>query len=215
VKGYEVAKDSYVIVTDDELAALAPKATRMIDISDFVDEAEIDPVLYDSAYYLVPDELARKPYALLTRALEESNRVAIASFVMRTKQYLVAIRPSGGVLMMSTMVYADEIVAPADVPGLEDLAGFETTEAELVMAGQLIDSLTSDFEPDQYQDTYRHQVLGLLEAKASGEVTSLEAPTPAEEEGVVDLLAALEASVNAAKEAKRAKSEPDSEAQSA
>ena len=119
--------------------------------------------------------------------------------------------------MMSTMVYADEIVVPADVAGLEDLAEFDTTEAELAMAGQLIDSLTADFEPDQYQDSYRHQVLDLLEAKASGEVASIEAPTAAEEEGVVDLLAALEASVNAAKEARRTKpeSEPDSESRSA
>ena len=111
VKGYEIAKDSYVIVTDEELAALSPTATRMIDISDFVDQSEIDPIFYDSAYYLAPEELARKSYALLAQALEESNRVAIASFVMRTKQYLVAIRPSNGLLMMSTMVYADELVA--------------------------------------------------------------------------------------------------------
>ena len=203
VKGYEISKDSYVVVTDEELANLAPKATRMIDISDFVDQTEIDPVFYDAAYYLVPDELARKSYVLLTRAMEEANRVAVASFVMRTKQYLVAIRPVDGVLMMSTMVYADEIVSRDDVPGLEELDDFETTEAELTMAGQLIDSLTADFEPDRYEDSYRHQVLDLLEAKAAGEVTSIEAPAAAEDEGVVDLLAALEASVNAAKEARK------------
>ncbi|MCP4225358.1 MAG: Ku protein [Actinomycetia bacterium] len=202
VKGYEIAKDSYVIVTDDDLAALAPKATRTIDISDFVDEAEIDPVLYDSAYYLVPDELARKSYVLLARAMEEANRVAIASFVMRTKQYLVAIRPVNGALMMSTMVYADEVVASADIPGLDELDGFETTEAELAMAGQLIDSLTADFEPDRYEDEYRHQVLSLLEAKASGEVTTTEPPAPAHDDGIVDLMAALEASVNAVKESR-------------
>ena len=203
VKGYEVAKDSYVLVTDDELASLSPKATRMIDISDFVDESEIDPIFYDSAYYLAPDELARKSYALLAQALEESNRVAIASFVMRTKQYLVAIRPSKGLLMMSTMVYADELVASDDIPGLEDLDEFEATEAELAMAGQLIDSLTADFEPEQYQDSYREEVLELLEAKAAGEVRSIEAPASADDAGVVDLLAALEASVNAAKEARK------------
>lgn len=203
VKGYEISKDSYVIVTDEELANLSPKATRMIEISDFVDEAEIDPVFYDAGYYLVPDELARKSYLLLTRAMEEANRVAIASFVMRTKQYLVAIRPVGGVLMMSTMVYADEIVAQDDIPGFEELGDFETTEAELAMAGQLIDSLTADFEPGRYEDSYRHQVVELLEAKASGEVRSIEAPAAAEDEGVVDLLAALEASVNAAKEARK------------
>ena len=203
VKGYEVAKDSYVVVTDDELAALAPKGSRMIDITDFVSEDEIDPVFYDSAYYLVPDELARKSYALLTKALDDSGRVAIASFVMRTKQYLVAIRPSQGALMMSTMVYADEVVPVADVPGLEEIDDIELTEPELAMAGQLIDSLTTDFEPERYHDTYREQVLDLLEAKAAGEIRPIEAPAAADDAAVIDLLAALEASVSAAKEARK------------
>lgn len=203
VKGYEVAKDSYVIVTDDELASLAPTGSRMIDITDFVSEDEIDPVFYDSAYYLVPDELARKSYALLTKALDDSGRVAIASFVMRTKQYLVAIRPSQGTLMMSTMVYDDEVVPVADVPGLEEIQDIELTEPELAMAGQLIDSLTTDFEPERYHDTYREQVLDLLEAKAAGEVRPVEAPAAADDAAVIDLLAALEASVSAAKEARK------------
>lgn len=203
VKGYEVAKDSYVIVTDDELASLAPKASRMIDISDFVDGAAIDPVFYDSPYYLVPEELSRKSYVLLSRAMEESNRVAIATFVMRTKQYLVAIRSVDGALMMSTMVYADEVVSPADIPGLEEIGDVTATEAELALADQLIDSLSSDFEPERYQDSYRLQVLDLLEAKANGQVTSVETVPAAADEGVIDLLAALEASVNAAKEARR------------
>jgi DNA end-binding protein Ku len=203
VKGYEVTKDSYVVVTEDELAALAPKASRMIDITDFVSEDEIDPVFYDSAYYLVPDELARKSYTLLTRALEDSGRVAIASFVMRTKQYLVAIRPSHGALMMSTMVYADEVVPVADIPGLDELADIEVTDAELAMAGQLIDSLTTGFEPERYHDGYRQQVLDLLESKAAGEVRAIEAPGGAEDAAVIDLLAALEASVSAAKEARK------------
>jgi DNA end-binding protein Ku len=204
VKGYEISKDSYVIVTDDELAALAPKASRMIDITDFVDESEIDPVFYDAAYFLVPDELARKSYTLLSRAMEESGRVAIATFVMRTKQYLVAIRPTEGRLMMSTMVYADELVSPEEIPGLEELDEIEVSEAEMAMAGQLIDSLATEFEPDKYRDGYREQVLDLLEQKASGEVRSIEAAPAAEEAAVVDLLAALEASVNAAKEARKA-----------
>ncbi|MGI9597115.1 MAG: Ku protein [Acidimicrobiales bacterium] len=206
VKGYEVTKDSYVIVTDEELAALAPKASRMIDITDFVSEADIDPVFYDSAYYLVPDELARKSYALLAKAMEESGRVAVASFVMRTKQYLVAIRPKDGTLMMSTMVYADELVAADDVPGLEELEDIEVTDAEMTMAGQLIDSLTAEFEPEKYQDSYREQVLDLLESKAAGEVQSIEAPAAADDAAVIDLLAALEASVSAAKEARKPES---------
>jgi DNA end-binding protein Ku len=203
VKGYEVTRDSYVIVTEDELAALSPKASRMIDITDFVSEDEIDPVFYDSAYYLVPDELARKSYALLTKALEESGRVAIASFVMRTKQYLVAIRPSHGALMMSTMVYADEVVPVTEIPGLDELLDIDVTDAEMAMAGQLIDSLTGEFEPERYHDTYREQVLDLLESKAAGEVRAIEAPSAAEDAAVIDLLAALEASVSAAKEARK------------
>ena len=215
VKGYEVTKDSYVIVTDDELAAVAPKASRMIDITDFVSEAEIDPVFYDSAYYLVPDELARKSYALLAKAMEESGRVAIASFVMRTKQYLVAIRPTDGLLMMSTMVYADELVAADDVPGLEELEEIEITDAEMAMAGQLIDSLTTEFEPERYTDTYREQVLDLLERKAAGEVRTIEAPAAADDAAVIDLLAALEASVSAAKEARKAGPNQDEEGEEA
>jgi len=203
VKGYEVTKDSYVIVTEDELAALAPKASRMIDITDFVDESQIDPVFYDSAYFLVPDELARKSYTLLSRAMEDSGRVAVATFVMRTKQYLVAIRPQDGMLMMSTMVYADELVAPEEIPGLEELEEIEVSDAEMAMAGQLIESLATEFEPEQYRDSYREQVLDLLEQKASGEVRSIEAAPAAEEAAVVDLLAALEASVSAAKEARK------------
>ena len=215
VKGYEVTKDSYVIVTEDELATLAPKASRMIDISDFVSESEIDPVLYDAAYYLVPDELARKSYALLAKALEESGRVAIATFIMRTKQYLVAIRPTDGLLMMSTMVYADELVAADDVPGLEELADIDITDAEMAMAGQLIDSLTTDFEPSQYHDTYREEVLDLLAAKASGEVRTVEAPAAADDAAVIDLLAALEASVSAAKEARKSAGDKADDAEAA
>lgn len=203
VKGYEISKDSYVIVTEDELAALSPKASRMIDITDFVLESQIDPVFYDAAYFLVPDELARKSYTLLSRAMEDSGRVAIATFVMRTKQYLVAIRPTDGRLMMSTMVYADELVSPEEIPGLEELDEIEVSDAEMAMAGQLIDSLATDFEPDRYRDNYREQVLDLLEQKASGEIQAIEAAPAAEEAAVVDLLAALEASVNAAKEARK------------
>ncbi|MDH3301712.1 MAG: Ku protein [Acidimicrobiia bacterium] len=203
VKGYEISKDSYVIVTEDELAALSPKASRMIDITDFVLEEQIDPVFYDAAYFLVPDELARKSYTLLSQAMEDSGRVAIATFVMRTKQYLVAIRPTDGRLMMSTMVYADELVSSEEIPGLEELDEIEVSDAELAMAGQLIESLATDFEPEQYRDSYREKVLDLLEQKASGEIQSIESAPAAEEAAVVDLLAALEASVNAAKEARR------------
>ncbi len=203
VKGYEISKDSYVIVSEDELAALSPKASRMIDITDFVDQVDIDPVFYDSAYFLVPDELARKSYTLLSKAMEDSGRVAIATFVMRTKQYLVAIRPIDGTLMMSTMVYADEVVDAEEIPGLSELGEIDLSDAELAMANQLIESLASEFDADRYQDTYREQVLDLIEQKASGEVRAIETSDGDEGAAVVDLLAALEASVSAAKQARK------------
>ena len=152
VKGYEVSKDSYVILTEEEIESVAPKASRSIEITAFVDQSEIDPVFYVSAYHLVPDELARKPYALLIKSMEESGKVAIGTVVMRTKQYVVALRPKDGMLMMSTMVYADELVNSVGLPGTEDIAkDVEINDAEMAMATQLIDSLSADFEPEQYK----------------------------------------------------------------
>lgn len=203
VKGYEVSKDSYVIVTDEEMEALMPKASRTIEISDFVEQADIDPVFYESGYYLVPDELARKSYALLAQAMERSGRVAIATFVMRTKQYLAAVRPVDGRLMLSTMVYADELVDPEVLPGMDEVGDIEIKDAELAMADQLIESLATDFDPEKYEDTYRKAVVELIDRKVGGEATPVVATTPAEDAGVVDLLAALEASVAAAKEARK------------
>lgn len=204
VKGYEITKDTYIVIEDDELEALAPEASRTIDITDFVQQSEIDPLFYDSGYHLVPDEIARKPYALLSRAMEESGQVAIASFVMRTKQYLAAIRPEDGRLVLSTMIYADELVDPvAEIGGLEGIDEIEVSDAELVMANQLIETLAGDFTPEKYEDAYRAKVLELIEAKSNGEVTTAAAPAPAASADVVDLMAALEASVAAAKDARK------------
>ena len=200
VKGYELAGGTYVVVTDDELAALDPTAVRTIDIDEFVDLADIDPIYYDSPYFLAPDKAA-KPYALLAAAMEEQGKVGIAHFVMRTKQYLAAIRPVDGKLMLSTMVYADEVNDPGAIPELADLDEVELPDKELMMARQLIDSLSADFEPDKFQDTYRKAVEGLIEAKAAGEevIAPVNGVEPAQ---VIDLMAALEASVAAAKDAR-------------
>ncbi len=203
VKGYDLGDDQYVILTDEELESIAPKASRSIDLVDFVHEADIDPIFYESGYYLVPDELARKPYALLVEALEASGRVGIATFVMRSKQHLAAIRPVDGRLMLSTMLYADEIVDPAEIPGLEDLDDIEVKDAEKVMAAQLVESLASEFEADRYEDTYRNKVMELIEAKAEGDVTRVEAVDSGPTAEIVDLMAALEASVAAAKKARQ------------
>ena len=202
VKGYELAGGTYVVVTDDELAALDPAAVRTIDIDEFVDLVDIDPIFFDSAYYLAPDK-SNKPYALLAKAMEETGKVGVAHFVMRTKQYLAAIRPKDGLLMLSTMVYADEVNDPLEIPELADVSGIELPEKELAMAHQLIESLAAaDFAPDKFHDTYRQAVLELIDKKAAGE-TVVAPAAAAEPDKVIDLMAALEASVAAAKQARQ------------
>ena len=199
VKGYELTKDRYVLISQDELDALDPERTRTIDIEDFVDIADIDPVYYDHPYYLVPDKGAAKAYGLLLDAMRESGKVAIARVVLRSKEQLVAIRPAfDDVLMMETMIFADEVVPPGDIEDLPDADELKVTDRELRMARQLIDSLSSDFEPEKYHDEYREKVLELIERKASGEEIAVqpEAPQPTK---VPDLMAALEASLAAVK----------------
>lgn len=193
VKGYEIAPGQYVTITDDEMRALAPKASRTIDIEDFVDLDDIDPVFFEQPYYLAPDPNALKPYRLLLDAMTELRKVAIGRFVMRSKEHLVAIRPVDGLLCLETMRYADEIVPAAEiVPPLEE--GHEPTARELEMARQLVSSLATEFDPSRYQDTYREELLGLIERKAAGE--EIVARPAAEETGkVLDLMAALEASL--------------------
>ncbi len=202
-KGYQLSSGEYVLVGDDELAALDPEATRTIDIEQFVDLEEIDPIYYDSPYYIAPDKAARKPYALLTRAMEEEGKVALARFVMRSKQYLAALRPKDGVLVMSTMVYADEVNDPQELGEFDDVSDVDVSDRELRMASQLVESLTEPFEPERFEDTYRNQVLDLIERKAAGEEELIAPPTPVAEEKVVDLMAALEASVRDAKESRK------------
>jgi DNA end-binding protein Ku len=196
VKGYELSPEQYVLIEPEELSALDPKATHTIDIEDFVDLDEIDPLYFDHGYYVVPAERAEKAYGLLVRAMEESRKVGIARFVMRTKEYLCAVRPRDGALVLATMLFADEVVDPSDldIPDIDEPAA-----KELKMAQQLIESLSTDFEPDRYRDEYREKVLELINAKAEGndivKQPDVEEPTP-----VVDLMAALEASLAAAKE---------------
>ena len=203
VKGYELPSGDYVTITDTELEALVPAAARTIDIDAFVDLADIDPVFYDSAYHLVPDEATAKPYKLLAEAMQEANKVAICHFVMRSKQHLAAIRPVDGRLMLSTMVYADELVAPNELGAFDRLDAIAVDERETAMARQLIAALEADFEPDRYTDSYREALLELIERKASGD-TDVRVVAPAlTSDTVVDLMAALEASVAAAKEARK------------
>jgi DNA end-binding protein Ku len=199
VKGYELTKDRYVVISPDELDALDPEKTRTVDIEDFVDLDEIDPVYYDHPYYLVPDKGATKAYGLLLGAMKQANKVAIARVVLRSKEQLVAIRPAGDVLMMETMLFHDEVVPAHDIDDLPESKELKATDRELKMAQQLIDSLSSEFDPTSYRDEYREKVLGLIERKASGEEIAVqpEAPEPAK---VPDLMAALEASLAAVKD---------------
>ncbi|HEX6023754.1 MAG TPA: Ku protein [Solirubrobacter sp.] len=198
VKGYELTKDRYVIIQPEELEALDPEKSRTIDIEDFVDLSDIDPVYYDHPYYLVPDKGAAKAYGLLLSAMRETNRVAIARVVLRSKEQLVAIRPDreGRVLMMETMIFADEVVPKEDLDGLPEAEELQVSDREVKMAQQLIESLATEFEPERYRDEYREKVLELIEAKAAGEEIAVapEAPAP---EKVPDLMAALEASLAA------------------
>ena len=203
VKGYELSPDHYVLIEPAELDALEPESTRTIEIEEFIDLVDIDPVYFDTPYLVAPVKAAEKPYALLAKAMEEQGKVAIARFVMRTKQYLGALRPKDGMLVLSTMVYADELSAPDDIKELQDVAGVDVSERELRMAGQLIDSLSAEFDPTRFRDEHRDRVLELIEQKAAGEEIVLEAPAPPDSGKVVDLMAALEASVAEARAARK------------
>ena len=200
VKGYEISKGRYIVIDPDELEPFIPAATKSVDLEEFVELGEIDPVFFDTAYHVAPDTNP-KPYVLLARAMEASGKVAIGRFVMRNKQYTAAIRAEDGRLVMSSLAYADEVVDPGTIEELQGLADVEVNDREVAMAESLVESLTADFAPAKYHDEYREQVMALIQMKADGE--SFEAPeVAAEKPKVVDIMAALEASVAAAKEAR-------------
>ncbi|HET9074560.1 MAG TPA: Ku protein [Solirubrobacteraceae bacterium] len=194
VKGYELAPDRYVMIEPEELDALDPKVTHTIDVQAFVKLEEIDPIYYDSTYYLAPATGGARPYRLLLEALEAEEKVAIAKVVLRSKQQLCALRPVGEVLTLSTMLWGDEVNAADDLDGLD--AADPATAKELAMARQLIEMQSAAFDPADYKDEYRERVLALIEQKASGEEITA-APAREEAAPVPDLMAALEASLAA------------------
>jgi DNA end-binding protein Ku len=198
VKGYEIHRGQYVIVDPEELEALSPESNRSIDIEEFVDLAAIDPLYFDHSYYLMPDGVAARPYALLVEAMAGTGKVGIGRFVLRTKQYLAALRPLDGALVLSTMLFADEVIGASELE-IKTTADTKPSDRELKMARQLVDSLSAEWEPEKYKDDYREKVLELIEAKAEGNEIAIpeEAERPAP---VVDLMAALEASLARAKE---------------
>ena len=179
IKAFELTPGNYVPLGKDEMAALAPEKSRSIEVEDFVDLGEIDPIYFDSPYYLGPAAGAEKAYSLLAAAMQASGKVAIARFVFRNKEHLAAIRPNDGVLTLTTMRFADEVVAAAE---LEDVLPSEKPKVaknEQQMAEQLIESLSTEFDPGGYRDEYREQLLGLIERKAEGkEIVAAESEAP-------------------------------------
>jgi len=200
VKGYDLGGGRYVIIEPEELRAVDPEASRTIDIEEFVDLAEIDPIFFEHTYYLVPEDRAVKPYALLVEAMADTGKVALGKFVLRSKQYLAALRAKDGVLVLSTMLFSDEVVSTSDldVPTAEST---KPSDRELGMAKQLVESLSVAFDPAKYRDDYRDRVIELIEKKAEGaEIAAPPEVAPAAP--VVDLMAALEASLAAARASK-------------
>jgi DNA end-binding protein Ku len=197
IKAYELTPGQYVPLTKDEMGALAPEKTKAIEVQDFVDLDEIDPIYFDSPYYLGPADGAEKAYSLLAKAMAASGKVAIARFVLRSKENLAAIRSNGEVLTLTTMRFADEVVPAVELDILPEKA-VKPAKREQEMAEQLIESLSTDFDPSAYHDEYREQLLALIEKKAEGkEIVASEAETPKATKAP-DLMAALEESIAAA-----------------
>ena len=208
VKGFDLGGGDYVILTNEEIDSAEAEKSKLIEITDFVDLEQIDPVYYRSTYYLAPEgEAANKAYALLRQVMRNANKVAIGTLVMRNKEYPVAIRPDDEVLKLETMYFADEIRSPTkdfpELPGAD-----EVSDRELQMAGLLLESMESDWDPEKYQDTHRRQLEAIIEAKRQGDeiVTGTEVQPPST--NVVDLMQVLSASVDSVRAAGRSADEP-------
>jgi DNA end-binding protein Ku len=201
VRGFEIEKGRYVPIEDEDLDRLDIELTHSIDICDFVDLDEIDPIYFRKAYYLLPQKDVEKPYRLLVKALEETEKVGIAKVVIRNKQHLAALRAHDGILVLETMYYADEVRKPEKVNG-----NARVQKAEVEMAKSLVENLSGDFKPEKYDDTYRKELMDLIRAKAKG----AKLPEPQEEEDgeVVDLMAALRASVKETQKGRKRAKKP-------
>jgi DNA end-binding protein Ku len=197
VKGFEIAPERYVVIEPGELETLQPKKTKTIEIEDFVELSHIDPVFYDHPYYLAPGPGGAKPYRLLLEAMRDTGKVAIARVVIRQKEQLVALRPMGDALGMATMIFGDEILPADRIDEIAEAGGVKTTKRELDIAKQLVDSLAGDFEPEKYTDTYREEVLALIERKAQGEEIAVQPTAEEVTAPAPDLMSALKASLDA------------------
>jgi DNA end-binding protein Ku len=207
VKGYEITPDRYVRIEPAELEALDPKATKTIEIEEFVELSEIDPIYYEHSYYVAPTAGGAKAYRLLLEAMRESGKVGIGKVVLRSKQQLCALRPTGEVLTLTTMLWGDEVLPPERLEELESVSEADATDRELKMAEQLIDSLSAHFQPDKFHDEYRERVLELIERKAAGDEITVQ-PQVEEPTAAPDLMAALEASLAAVRDHAEKKTPP-------
>jgi DNA end-binding protein Ku len=196
-RGYEVSPQRYVVVTDEDMEALAPKASRLIEIGTFVKLEQIDPIYYEQTYYLMPDKGAAKAYSLLLTAMNDTGKVGVARFVLRNKEYLAALRPYQNILSLSVMLFSDEIVSVGEFEEVPEQ--IELNPKEVNMAKQLVDTLTMEFEPEQYKNEYYYKILDMIEKKAEGEVIESQ-PASTNDGKVLDLMAALEASMKAIKD---------------
>jgi DNA end-binding protein Ku len=197
IKGYELGADRYVVIEPGELEALEPKKTKTIEIEEFVDLSQIDPVYYDHPYYLAPGTGGAKPYRLLLEAMRETGKVAIARVVIRSKEQLVAVRAMGDALGMATMLFADEVLPPNRLDEVVEAREAKTTKRELDVAKQLVDSLAGNFVPEDFRDTYREEVLALIERKAQGKAIAVQPPPEEAPAPAPDLMSALKASLEA------------------
>jgi len=190
VKGYEYRKDEYVVIEPEEIKKIEPKTAKTMEILEFVKADEVDPVFFESSYYMIPDEAGRRPYALLTKAMEESEYVAIAKLTMHNREYTVFLRPHDGGMMLHTMYYKEE-VREVEGFGAPDV---ELKEAEVKVANQLIEALATDFDPEKYHDTFQENLKKLIQAKLEGG-TIAEVEKPKKLAPVVDLMSALKQSL--------------------
>lgn len=197
VKGYEVEKGQYVIITDDDLKSVAVEATQSVDILEFVDISEINPMYFDKPYYLEPDKKGRHAYALLRDALEQSGKVGVAKVVLRQREHLAALKPNGDALVLELMHWADEMVEESslDLPDRVE----KPRENEMKAAMMLIDAMAGTFDPEQFKDTYKEQVLAMIEARAAGKAAPKSTAKPRPATNVVNILDVLERSLGEAK----------------
>ncbi len=192
VKGFEVAPGSFVTVTPEEIEELRPERTKTIDIEEFVAGAEVDPIYFDTAYHVVPQREYERPFALLVEALAASQKLAICWIVLRKRRHLAALRPYEGVLLLSTMYFADEVVPVAEIAPRPSAT---PSERELKMAGLLVESMSGPFDPARYEDGYRKRLLELIGSRSGQAVAAPEPAEPVAASGVEELMAALEASL--------------------